>query len=305
MRLLLTVLACVLLAGCDLGDDRDLCCYRGGMTYRLTYDGYDYFPEKVERLRCFLFSGDDGRFLRELPTVPGRPERVDLSGLEEGEYGLIAVGNLDDYGEVEGLEESVRSLRFGACDFFRGTRALAGSGDELYWGAKRFRMEAGCANEFVTELSNVHCHLKVMVEWEGLPPGSGNYYLQLSGVHEGYDLFPGNARPLGERIFPAYTGELRSSVEESGLLSLALRTEFVTLRYTNEEIPSIRVWYGSRAQTELIDLKRVFRLWGWYPDSTPVQEYELHLLIYRDGSVQLSPSLDVGVNDWTDGGTFE
>lgn len=304
MRLLLTVLACVLLAGCDLGDDRDLCCYRGGMTYRLTYDGYDYFPEKVEHLRCFLFSGDDGRFLRELPTVPGRPERVDLSGLEEGDYGLIAVGNLDDYGEVEGLEESVRSLRFGACDFFRGTRALAGSGDELYWGAKRFRMEAGCANEFVTELSNVHCHLKVMVEWEGLPPGSGSYYLQLSGVHEGYDLFPGDAWKLGERLFPAYAGGLRSSVEESSLLSLSLYTEFVTLRYTDEDIPSIRLWYGGRAQTDLIDLKRVFRLWGWYPDSTPVQEYELRMLIGRDGSVKLSPSLDVGVNDWVDGGSF-
>lgn len=304
MRLLLTVLACVLLAGCDLGDDRDLCCYRGGMTYRLTYDGYDYFPEKVEHLRCFLFSGDDGRFLRELPTVPGRPERVDLSGLEEGDYGLIAVGNLDDYGEVEGLEESVRSLRFGACDFFRGTRALAGSGDELYWGAKRFRMEAGCENEFVTELSNVHCHLKVMVEWEGLPPGSGSYYLQLSGVHEGYDLFPGDAWKLGERLFPAYAGGLRSSVEESSLLSLSLYTEFVTLRYTDEDIPSIRLWYGGRAQTDLIDLKRVFRLWGWYPDSTPVQEYELRMLIGRDGSVKLSPSLDVGVNDWVDGGSF-
>lgn len=304
MRLLLTVLACVLLAGCDLGDDRDLCCYRGGMTYRLTYDGYDYFPEKVEHLRCFLFSGDDGRFLRELPTVPGRPERVDLSGLEEGDYGLIAVGNLNDYGEVEGLEESVRSLRFGACDFFRGTRALAGSGDELYWGAKRFRMEAGCENEFVTELSNVHCHLKVMVEWEGLPPGSGSYYLQLSGVHEGYDLFPGDAWKLGERLFPAYAGGLRSSVEESSLLSLSLYTEFVTLRYTDEDIPSIRLWYGGRAQTDLIDLKRVFRLWGWYPDSTPVQEYELRMLIGRDGSVKLSPSLDVGVNDWVDGGSF-
>lgn len=304
MRLLLTVLACVLLAGCDLGDDRDLCCYRGGMTYRLTYDGYDYFPEKVEHLRCFLFSGDDGRFLRELPTVPGRPERVDLSGLEEGEYGLIAVGNLEDYGEVEGFEESVRSLRFGACDFFRGTRALAGGGDELYWGAKRFRMEAGCANEFVTELSNIHCHLKVMVEWEGLPPGSGSYYLQLSGVHEGYDLFPGDAWKLGERLFPAYAGGLRSSVEESSLLSLSLYTEFVTLRYTDEDIPSIRLWYGGRAQTDLIDLKRVFRLWGWYPGSTPVQEYELRMLIGRDGSVKLSPSLDVGVNDWVDGGSF-
>lgn len=304
MRLLLTVLACVLLAGCDLGDDRDLCCYRGGMTYRLTYDGYDYFPEKVDHLRCFLFSGDDGRFLRELPTVPGRPERVDLSGLEEGDYGLIAVGNLEEYGEVEGFEESVRSLRFGACDFFRGTRALAGGGDELYWGAKRFRMEAGCANEFVTELSNIHCHLKVMVEWEGLPPGSGSYYLQLSGVHEGYDLFPGDAWKLGERLFPAYAGGLRSSVEESSLLSLSLYTEFVTLRYTDEDIPSIRLWYGGRAQTDLIDLKRVFRLWGWYPDSTPVQEYELRMLIGRDGSVKLSPSLDVGVNDWVDGGSF-
>lgn len=303
MRALLAIVLCVLLAGCDLGDDRDLCCYRGGMTYRLTYDGHDYFPEKVEHLRCFLFSGDDGRFLRELPTVPGRPERVDLSGLEEGDYGLIAVGNLDDYGEVEGLAESVRGLRFGACDFFRDTPALA-EGDQLYWGAKRFRMEAGCENEFVTELSNIHCHLKVMVEWEGLPPGSGSYYLQLSGVHEGYDLFPGDAWKLGGRLFPAYTGGLRSSVEESSLLSLSLYTEFVTLRYTDEDIPSIRLWYGDRALTDLIDLKRVFRLWGWYPDSTPVQEYELHLLIGRDGSVKLSPSLDVGVNDWVDGGSF-
>ena len=303
MRSLLTVVLCVLLAGCDLDDDRDLCCYRGGMTYRLTYDGHDYFPEKVEHLRCFLFSGEDGRFLRELPTVPGHPERVDLSGLEAGDYGMIAVGNLDDYGEVEGLAESVRSLRFEACEHFGQTSALA-EGDQLYWGAKRFRMEAGCANEFVTELSNIHCHLKVMVEWEGLPPGGGSYYLQLSGVHEGYDLYPGDAYVLGPRLFPSCDGGLCSSVEESSLLDLSLHAEFITLRYTDAEIPSLRVWYGGRALTDLIDLGRVFRLWGWYPDATPVQEYELRVLIGRDGSVRLSPSLDVGVNDWVDGGSF-
>lgn len=304
MRLLVTLLLCTLLAGCDLGDDRDLCCYQGGMTYRLTYDGYDYFPERVGHLRCFLFSGDDGRFLRELPTMPGRPERVDLSGLEEGYYGMIAVGNLDDYGEIDGLAETVQNLRFGATDFFRETRALS-HGDQLYWGAKRFHMVAGEANEYVTELSNIHCHLKVMVEWEGLPPGGGNYYLQLSGVYDGYNFFPGDAWYLGERLFPEYNGELRSAVEESSLLSMSLQAEFVTLRYTNEKIPSIRVWHGSCAETDLIDLKPVFRQWGWYPDTTPAQEYELHMLIYRDGSVKLSPSLDVGVNDWTDGGAFE
>ena len=297
------VVAAVVTTGCNIADDNDICCHRGAMTYRLTHNGIDYFDEKITHMECYLFSADDGHFMGKLYPSELEPNKVDIGTLPEGNYGMIAVANLDDYGSTDheaGMEEEF-GLR--ASQPFRTTRALA-NGDHIYWGAKRFSVVAGADNDYVTELSNIHCTLKVMVEWEGLPPGSGDYYIQLSGVYDGYCLFPGECNSMGEKLFPEYDGMKRSMVEDETLLNMSLYTELTTLRYTDNDIPAIRVWHGSTPLTKVIELKDAFRQWGWHPDAATVQEYELHLLIYRDGSVLLSPKLEVGVNDWVNGGIF-
>ena len=83
-----------------------------------------------------------------------------------------------------------------------------------------------------------------------------------------------------------------------------MRGEFVTLRYTADQIPVFRLWFGDKAVTEPIDLRRAFRTWGWNPDAAAVQEYRIPLTLFADGSVGVRPWIDADVEDWQDGGTF-
>lgn len=295
-----------LLCSCSLDDDRDLCCNRARMTYRLTYDNIDYFSERIDSLRCYLFSIDStGRshYMGRMYVDEEKPNQVDLGMLDEGEYGMIAIGDLDDYGTLDSISLGAEFLHFRADDFFRETKALD-NGDPIYWGAERFVIEKNGDNDFVTELSNIHCHLRVKVEWQGLPPYEDNYYLQLSGVWDGYYMYPEDAEEKGGKLYPEYSGGVRSVVCGEPLRQQALFAEFVTLRYSDDYIPSIKLWNGKTELTRAIDLKPVFREWGWYPDKTAIQEYEISLFIYRDGSVVIRPYLDVGINDWIDGGDF-
>ena len=112
-------------------------------------------------------------------------------------------------------------------------------------------------------------------------------------------------------------------MERTPLKAQELRGEFVTMRYTAEHIPVFRLWFGDKAVTEPIDLRRAFRTWGWNPDAAAVQEYRIQLTLsnaidearqgygkkiittrYADGSVEVRPWIDADVEDWQDGGTF-
>ena len=93
-------------------------------------------------------------------------------------------------------------------------------------------------------------------------------------------------------------------MERTPLKAQELRGEFVTMRYTAEHIPVFRLWFGDKAVTEPIDLRRAFRTWGWNPDAAAVQEYRIQLTLFADGSVEVRPWIDADVEDWQDGGTF-
>ena len=125
-----------------------------------------------------------------------------------------------------------------------------------------------------------------------------------ASVRRSYSLCPDRCHTVGDKLIPAGNGKLATHVERTPLKAQELRGEFVTMRYTAEHIPVFRLWFGDKAVTEPIDLRRAFRTWGWNPDAAAVQEYRIQLTLFADGSVEVRPWIDADVEDWQDGGTF-
>ncbi len=120
----------------------------------------------------------------------------------------------------------------------------------------------------------------------------------------GYSLCPDRCHTVGDKLIPAGNGKLATHVERTPLKAQELRGEFVTMRYTAEHIPVFRLWFGDKAVTEPIDLRRAFRTWGLESRrcGRPGIPHPAHA--FADGSVEVRPWIAADVEDWQDGGTF-
>lgn len=151
--------------------------------------------------------------------------------------------------------------------------------DELYWGVCRMHVDGSRQQTFTTYMNNIHCHLHVKVMWHNMPEDVGAYRMEIGQVPVGYSLCPDRCHTVGDKLIPAGNGKLATHVERTPLKAQELRGEFVTMRYTAEHIPVFRLWFGDKAVTEPIDLRRAFRTWGWNPDAAAVQEYRIQLTL--------------------------
>lgn len=288
-----------LLFSCSLEDERDACCWENTVFFRYEYEGRDCFQEYIRETRWFLFGGDGG-FLAEMDRMPCCPQRVDISGLAEGDYRLVCVGNLSGCGELEGYaEEGAEAfrLRLEAED-----GGLFPNGDRLYWGECRFSVRTGFSNRFRGEMSNVHCVLNVRVEWELTPEYPDGYFFRLDGIGTEMSLSGSHADSIGVHRFPPvwpFSGVMSEAVP---LRRFSLESSLVTLRWAGGHYPVLRLWHRSGSVMKPVVLEDIFRRWDWRPECSPVQEYSLRLLIRPDGSVEVGQGLEAGVGDWEDGG---
>ncbi len=291
------------LAGCNLEDDRDACCEVNRMRYRYLYEEADRFTDFIHRMEYFLFDGQ-GTYLRQLEAEPGDLTTVSLADLTPGDYSLVAVGNSEGYGSLEGYaDDGLQAFRLTVSRMFAGTDAYA-NGDRLYWGQDDFSIVRGASNSFLTEMANIHCCLSVTVEWELLPPYSDGYRFELSGVGAITASNASEAVTMGVQRFPPvkpYTGRMLEAVR---LNELALEADLITLRYTDEDVPRFRLYHEDEPLTDEIDLRRAFGFWNWHPSLATVQEYGILVLIRADGTIEVSQDLKTGVIDWVEGGTF-
>ena len=306
----------VLFAGCSLDDDRDLCC-PGTLTMHYTYRpfGAEAFGGNIFSLRHFLF-GSDGRFIGELP--PGEDLRRQPLDLPEGIFTIVTVGNMSERSLHEhGEDSSLDCFALAHTAMHDPDAGTFSNADELFWGVRRFAIDtegrgielppersAGAVNRLLTEMSNIHCHLKVKVEWANLPPYVGDYELELDGAPLSYSLSP-------ERMSVTSGGftvpEGRGSAVHRLRVPLTRReldAEFVTLRYSDAGIPTLRLFFGGEQVSPDIDIGRAFRSWGWFPSDTHIQEYELLIRIKANGNAELYPKINGSVEDWINGGSF-
>lgn len=295
----------MLLVGCDLEDERDLCCPEETnlMRYRYLYQEEDAFTTYIHRMEYYLFDGEGG-FLRTMECLDGDLTKVSLATLPAGSYSLVAVGNLEGYGSLKGYaEQGLAQFRLEVDRYFEQTDAFA-NGDRLYWGQGDFIITACGSNVFLTEMANIHCSLTVRVEWEALPPYSDSYYFTLQGIGSCVEQQAAHADTLGVQRFPLVTdfgGCMREPVE---LRRLALQAELLTLRYAKGAIPHLGCYHGEEPLFQAIDLADLFARWGWEPERAKVQRYALRIVIKRGGTIEVFAGLEADVVDWIDGGVI-
>ncbi len=279
----------------------DICA----MTYTYRPYGTEAFTDYIGSLRHLLI-GADGRFISELP--PGDNLQYQILELPEGVYTMITIGN---YGQSTSLNHetapNVSDLTL---------NCVADEADELYWGVSRFAIDntgrgtsldgrdsSSPRTTLVTHMNNIHCHLTLHVEWYNMPPYIGTYDMELSGVPTGYSLHPDNATTADGFLVPVHNSTAGHS-KRVPLEGLALDATFTTLRYTDEAIPTLRLSFSGTQVGPDIDLGRAFLTWGWHPYEIHLQNNKVNIVIYGNGTAELSPMIEGEVSDWIDGGTF-
>ena len=316
IRLVAGLVLLLCFGSCAIDDDRDLCCGQPSNAMRYTYrpHGAEEFDLHIFSLRHLLFDGE-GTFIREIE--PGADPKLQPLSLAAGRYTMLTLGNMtgnsilnhEDFPQLD-------QLLLAPAASFEGRKGIFGNTDELFWGVRHFDVdEDGLIHDFgpdrrwsdyrapATEMNNIHCHLTVKVEWNNMPDGFGDYEMELTGVPTACLLDPGEARKAGGFIVPAHhsTGRHRLRVPLEGY---ELNTDFVTLRYTDDVIPTLRIYYAGEQVSPNIDLKQAFRKWGWYPSQIHVQEYAIRVTLFANGRAEVSPMFEGTVSDWINGGSF-
>lgn len=307
-EILIVCLSAFMLVACDIEDERDVCCKRVVMQYRYLEDGNDAFATNIGTLRHFLFDAQS-RFLTEVP--PGENLQLqNLDSLRTGAYTMVTVGNA---AKATRLEQPAAGTSLNSF-MLHLTENDDGNADPLYYGLRRFVLEQKDAEReqrFVTQMANVHCKLRVTVKWQNLPPVMSNdliYRMTLENCAEDYELDGEQGYELGGKHFPHSTRRNRLHRLDCRLEGLQLKGNFVSLRYTDEELPLLRIsCRKEEGYTELtppLDLKKAFTAWGFRPSGVEKQEYRIIVTIYLDGHIGIKIEAEAGVADWVDGGNF-
>lgn len=321
------LLLATLLTGCSLDDDRDDCSIKQHFRYYIS--GEDRLTHDVLSMRHFLFDADS-IYLREVSDPCHCSDPVlKIDDLNYGTYTLITLGNLTGLTRLSELRPGVTHLTAFQqhLDSQWATRADGdaadggyANGDDLFYNATTFSVTDDAPDTYICDMSNIHCHLHVLVYWEQPPSYSGRFTVQLTGVPSGYSLHPDSTRRILQQddmaeltvptaknrvqLFPVEPLGLVSHVQQVRSYNYELEAHFTTQRYTADCIPVLQVFCNGEAVTGRIDLARAFAYLRWYPDQSVEQDYSVKMRINPDGSVDLNRWMQGRVSDWIDGGSI-
>lgn len=300
------ILLCGGCVACDLDDDRDICCENSNgafMKFKYIYKGENVIESYIYKMSHFFFPevGPGGIILENLPLSPMM--KLDI---QTGRYRSVSIGNPSEnlnmriHDELDGgryLEQL--GVRADPED-----PAYMLSCGELYGGKVEVDRRDIPLQIFTTFMNNLHCRLEFRVEWENRPPANGQYEIRLRNVPINYIMTPELWYSVGEYCFPKNDGRVGNYRKWVGLEAQMITSEFLTLRYSNNRIPVLEIFFQNNRITPPLDLKRAFSQWGWRPDADTVQLYRIKIIIKIDGSVIIRPWIEGDVADWIDGGTF-
>lgn len=334
LRTILLMIVLLHLWGCSVSDDRDICCDRVTVTYRYVRTFRDEYLTHIHSERRFLFDRY-GLLIRELPVSPAHRQRVTLPALPPGRYTIVAIGNATASGSdlhtllprVTHLEELTLALREHS-GHQGGDRRVMAPAEKLYWSTLTFdRGHVGERKDYIADMSNIHCHLHLIVEWARRPPrGERRMTVRLSHLYGTYLLVEDPHSRLvivGKRgdgtgsawvstpsfiwhAFPQSVEPPQSVVEvEGSLRGDELHMDLVTLRYRREALPTLQLIHEGRPLfARPIDLAPLFEEWGWQIDRMPEQIYRLRIRILSDEESVVTPEVKGDIMDWEDGGLF-
>ena len=113
----------------------------------------------------------------------------------------------------------------------------------------------------------------------------------------------GSSKDRSFHEFPSNRGAAGRIVAPVTLSGHELRHTFRSLRYTEKQIPTLRIYYKGKIYRKELDLTRFFRDQGLKPDETPVQDYKIVVVINKD-DILIYLSGGSRVVDWQDGGSI-
>ncbi len=311
-----------LLLACNIDDDRDICCEGICIDFRYSKGGGDVFPQFISSMRHFVFD-ESGVLLHVIEGDETNLQRLSFASLPVGSYSLITLANLGeatDLGNpltgVTRKSEFLLKLNAPRADGYMA------NGDKLYWGVLDFVSEHNKQHCYLCDMSNIFCRLTVTVRWRDTQPvGDTPFTLQLREVPGQYALDNDHSYAIlvsGENSstvstdtrvvhrFPLVNEEASTLLDhrvEAPRLAGRVRARFITLRYTDDRIPLLRVYRDNAPVMKEIDLSKVFRSWKWEVSNNIEQDYEIEIEILDDGTVIVS-SGDAQVLDWIDGGSI-
>ena len=312
MKVIFMMLGLIVMAACNTTDSREECCCGqcSVVDFRYYYKNMDHFDTYISSVRYFLFDATDGHYMGEMYGNDDDISVVDLDGLWSGSYSLVAIGNLEEYGTVTGLDEGLDALRLVIDDYYDGTSDRASSnpfanGDPIYWGQCDFDYDNTVTQvTFTGDMNNIHLRLLIRVEWSYLPDYSSGYCYELSNIGSEVTLSNADVTEIGIHSFPVVTYDGDTMQEDVTLRQFALQATLFTLRCDSETIPVFRLLHDGESVTPDIDLASAFEYWGVIPENSVAQDYELTVTIGKDGSVDLDWGLLGSSSEWTDGGSI-
>ena len=314
----------LLLTSCSTLDERDECCEEIRLVYRYIPGQVDEYPDHIREIHHYLFDGE-GRYVRELRQTSPHSQQVVLRSLAVGKYTVLTLANRSDrFSNFPEMVEGETRLSDISLTALYSTYGEQTDGDPLYWNLREIESRHLGRDTYYCDISNIHCLLLVRVVWGDIfPPGNGAYKIELDKLPETYDLHrpvrnglstwqrKGTSAPGGLsegstadrswQEFPTNQGASGRVAAPVALLGHELSYRFCTLRYTQEQIPTLRIYYDGKLYRKELDLTRFFLDQGLEPDQDPVQDYKIVVQINkRDIKIYLWTGSRVV--DWQDGG---
>lgn len=324
---IITTFICIyipLFTACAVDDTRDECCEEVVFFHRYMKHNTDLYKENIKSMEHFLFD-EAGTYLYKLTFNPASPQRIKIKNMIVGNYTLVTVANVGkDTISLTSLAKNTSNINDFQLNVEKMFRAGAYSNtNEIFWSTRNFSIEASKRHYYICDLSNIHCHLFVKVIWNTIPPFPDKYEMEIRDVPISYSLDYNKSRamfiynPKGEKEndwkstednvvhrFPANLKQLGAHRIPVTMEAQKLVGEFISLRYTNTNIPTFQLFRNDKAQTKPIDLSIAFNSWGWRPNNNPEQIYRIEMEIFDDGRVVVNQWANVSIKDWQDGGVI-
>ena len=308
------ILLTSILCSCAMEDERDLCCEEVVLHYLYRPYGEDIYKDNILGLQHFLFD-PNGNFVKEIQSNPLNPQVVRLTALPVGLYTVVTLGNVGSFTSLD-PPERLQDFLLKVSDAHRS--------DELFWNVRIFESKSGERTFYICDLSNIHCHLNVRVEWEVMPPYTAQddrYRLCQEGVGTAYTLSPERIHHtlvLSNNGTPGVTQSDETHIvqdfplspthgeycAETTLVGMRLYFNMTTLRYTMDHLPVLRLMHGTEQVSPDIQLTKLFEEWGYLVDNHPEQQYDIIIRIKADGNAVVEQWAQASVADWVYGGSF-
>ena len=132
----------------------------------------DDFQRFITQIR-YLFFDEDG--ILQHVVLLQRGIDSDLQHLSPmlpyGRYTLIAIGNREEHSDCEYKVGFTHMEEVTLAMYLRQAGDLQDDCDPMYWGILPFEYAANKPNDYICDMSNIHCRLRVTVRWANHLPG--------------------------------------------------------------------------------------------------------------------------------------